>query len=99
MVESEFYSRVRQEAAPRLLRVQIRRGGGWKKRMAEGSMREWDGRNRGRTGRKRKERDIVIEGAIIGLARNLALGKFPGISQESTRMTPDKTLSNSGGGA
>ena len=31
-----------------------------------------------------KERDILIEGAITGLARNPALKKFPGI-----KMTPD----------
>ena len=42
-----------------------------------------------------KERDILIEGAIMGLARNLTLGKFPGIH----KMTPAMTLSNRGGGA
>ena len=29
-----------------------------------------------------KERDILIEGAIMGLARNLALEKFPGIYKD-----------------
>ena len=29
-----------------------------------------------------KERDILIEGAIIELARNLALEKFPGIHKD-----------------
>ena len=29
-----------------------------------------------------KERDILIEGAIMGLARNLALEKFPGIHKD-----------------
>ena len=29
-----------------------------------------------------KERDILIEGAIVGLARNLALGKFPGAHKD-----------------
>ena len=29
-----------------------------------------------------KERDILIEGTIIGLARNLALEKFPGIQKD-----------------
>ena len=29
-----------------------------------------------------KERDIVIEGAIMGLARNLALEKFSGIHKD-----------------
>ena len=42
-----------------------------------------------------KVRDILIEGAIKGLARNLALGKFPGIC----KMTPAKTPSNRGEGA
>ena len=40
------------------------------------------------------EKDILIEGAIVGLGRNQGLGKFPG----STRITPAKTLSNSGEG-
>ena len=31
-----------------------------------------------------KERDILIEGAIMGLARNLALEKFPGIEKDDT---------------
>ena len=30
-----------------------------------------------------KERDIVIEGATMGLARNLALEKFPGIYKDN----------------
>ena len=30
-----------------------------------------------------KKRDILIEGAIIGLARNLALEKFPGIHKDA----------------
>ena len=29
-----------------------------------------------------KERDILIEGAIIGLVRNLALGEFPEIYKD-----------------
>ena len=29
-----------------------------------------------------KERDILIEGAIMGLARNLALNKFPEIYKD-----------------
>ena len=55
-------------------------------------MREWDGQDGGRTERKSKETDIFFEQAIMVLARNLALGKFPGIH----RMTPAKVLSNSG---
>ena len=39
-----------------------------------------------------KERDILIEGTIKGLSRIIVLDKFPGIH----RMTPVKTLSNSG---
>ena len=31
-----------------------------------------------------KERDIFIEGAIMGLVRNLALGKFPGIQKDDS---------------
>ena len=31
---------------------------------------------------KSKERDIFIEGAIVGLARNLTLEKFPGIYKD-----------------
>ena len=33
----------------------------------------------GRTVRERKERDILIEGAIKGLSKNIALEKIPGI--------------------
>ena len=44
----------------------------------------------GVTERESKERDILTEGAIMGLARNLAREKFP----ETHRMTPAKTLSN-----
>ena len=29
-----------------------------------------------------KERDILIEGAIMGLGRNLTLEKFPGIHKD-----------------
>ena len=29
-----------------------------------------------------KERDILIEGAVMGLARNPALEKFPGIHKD-----------------
>ena len=29
-----------------------------------------------------KERDVLIEGVIMGLARNLALEKFPGIHKD-----------------
>ena len=48
------------------------------------NMREWDDQDGEKTERKRKERDILIEGTILGLARNLALGKFPGIHKDNT---------------
>ena len=48
----------------------------------EENLRELDGRNAGRTERKSKVRDILIEGAIMGLARNLAVEKFPGIHKD-----------------
>lgn len=38
--------------------------------------------------RDNNERDILIKGAIIGLGRNLVLGKY----QQSTRMTPARIL-------
>ena len=43
-------------------------------------MREWDGRDGGRTERESKERDALTEVTIMGLAINLAQGN----SQEST---------------
>ena len=36
----------------------------------------------GRTETESKERDILIEGVIMGLARNLVLEKFPGIHKD-----------------
>ena len=45
-------------------------------------MRELDGRVGGRTERENKERDVLIEGDIVGLGRNLVLGKFPGIHKD-----------------
>ena len=58
-------------------------------------MKGWYSQDGERTEMESKKRDILIEGAIMGLARDLALENF----QESTRMTPAKTLSNSGEGA
>ena len=58
---------------------------GEQKVKGEENMREWDGQDEGRTERESKETDIFIEQAIMVLARNLALGKFPGIH----RMTPN----------
>ena len=63
---------------------------GGEKRREQENMREQDAQEEGKIERESKERDILIEGAIKGLARNEALGKFPGIH----RMTPSKTLSN-----
>ena len=40
---------------------------------------EWDGLDRGRTQMESKETNILIDGAIKGLARKLAPEKFPGI--------------------
>ena len=49
--------------------------GGRKKWREEENMREWDAQEGGRTVRERKERDILIEGAIKGLTRNMKLRK------------------------
>lgn len=48
-----------------------------------GEHEEWNTQERGRTDRESKERNIVIEGAIKGLVRNTALGKFPGIHRDN----------------
>ena len=45
-------------------------------------MREWNGQDGGRKGRESKESNLFIEGAIMGLAKNIALGKFPGIHKD-----------------
>lgn len=37
----------------------------------------------GRAERERKERDVLVEGAIMGLTRNVALEKFPGIHKDN----------------
>ena len=44
-------------------------------------MREWDSRDGGRTD-KRAKKEITNEGAIMRLARNLALEKFPRIHKD-----------------
>ena len=46
--------------------------------MQEQNMREQDGINGGRTVRENKESDVMIERALMGLSRNLAL-EFPRI--------------------
>lgn len=53
----------------------------------EGSSRPCRGRGRRRSG----ERDILIEGAIMGSGRNLLLEKFSGTQKDGTA----KTFSNS----
>ena len=45
-------------------------------------MRGWDSGDGGKDRYKSKERDILIEGAIMELARNLALEKCPGIHRD-----------------
>ena len=57
------------------------------------NLKERYSQDEGRTETKRKERDILIEGAIKRLARNLALEKFPGIHKDDPRA---KNLNNSG---
>ena len=42
-------------------------------------MKALDGGVGGGTERESNERDILIEGAIVGLGRNQVLGKFPEI--------------------
>ena len=63
-------------------RRESRRGREGKKGMGEENLKKWDSRDREQTETESKERDILIEGAIIGLARNLALEKFPGIHKD-----------------
>lgn len=57
---------------------------GRRRRAEEGeeSLREWDSQHGGRTESKSKERDILMEGPIMGLARKLALEKFLGIHRD-----------------
>ena len=49
----------------------------------EENLREQSSQDGRRTEIKSKERDILVEGAIMGLARNLALEKFPGIDKDN----------------
>lgn len=46
------------------------------------NLRKWDSGDREGTKMESKERNIQIEGAIVGLASNLALEKFPGIYKD-----------------
>ena len=53
--------------------------------MGEENLREQDSRDGRRTEREIKERDILIEGAIMGSARNLILERSPGIHKDNLR--------------
>lgn len=58
------------------------KGGEGEKGKEEENMREQDAQElEGQ--RERNERDILIEGAIKGLIRNMALWKFPGILKDN----------------
>ena len=58
------------------------REGERKKGRKEENMKELDGRDRGRTETKSKERDVLIVRAIMGLVGNLDPGKLPQIHKE-----------------
>ena len=49
------------------------------------NMKKQDGAFGGRTGPEKNERDILIDGFIIGLGRILVLGKFQGIHKDDPR--------------
>ena len=49
----------------------------WKKKL-----KEWNSQNGGKTETENKERDILIDRAIKGIARNLVLETFQGIHKE-----------------
>ena len=57
-------------------------GGGQPGREKE-HMIKHDGQDGERTEMESKERDILIEGAVKELVRNLALGKFQGIQKDN----------------
>lgn len=58
------------------------REGEKKKGRKEENMKELDGRHRGRTETKSKERDVLIVRAIMALVGNLDPGKLPQIHKE-----------------
>lgn len=58
------------------------REGERKKGRKEENMKELDGRDRGRTETKSKERGVLIVRAIMGLVGNLDPGKLPQIHKE-----------------
>ena len=53
--------------------------------MGDENMREQDGPDRGGMEWERNEKDLLVEGLIMGLGRNLVLGKFPGIHKDDSR--------------
>lgn len=59
------------------------REGERKKGRKEENMKELDGRDRGRTETKSKERDVLIVRAIVGLVGNLDPGKLPQIHRNN----------------
>ena len=50
--------------------------------MGDGNIQDQEDRIGGGMERESNERDILIEGAIVGLGRNLALEKFSGIHKD-----------------
>ena len=53
--------------------------GNWDK-----NLREWDGQVGEGSKRENNERDILIEGTIMELQRNLGLGKLPEIHKDDS---------------
>ena len=64
------------------VRREGRRGRGRKEERGEEKLREWDSRAERRIEIESKQRDILSEGAIIGLTRNLTLEKLSGIHKD-----------------
>ena len=70
-----------QIKSPEKIRRQGRREEG-ERGKEEKNKRKWDAQEKKRTVREKKKRNILIKGAIKGLARNITLGKFPGVHQD-----------------
>ena len=62
------------------------RGGKWEKGRKKENKRELYAQEGGRTVTQRKEKDILIEEANKGLVRKIALGKFPGILKNDSKL-------------
>ena len=58
--------------------------GGIGEGMENGNMRVLDGPDRGGIERESNEKDILIEGAIMELRKNLMSGKLPGIHKNNS---------------